>query len=107
MLHLTFIECIYISPDSTVSFICVDFDCVQVTDGVVDVIVYPSAIDKTKNRGFAFVEYESHKAAALARRNLVPGIYKDQNGQKVVLNFMITEKSFIHRQRIQKEHIMI
>lgn len=50
--------------------------CMQVTDGVVDVIVYPSATDKTKNRGFAFVEYESHKAAAMARRKLVPGIYK-------------------------------
>lgn len=40
-----------------------------------DVIVYPSATDKTKNRGFAFVEYESHKAAAMARRKLIPGIH--------------------------------
>ncbi|KAM6329596.1 LOW QUALITY PROTEIN: APOBEC1 complementation factor [Podargus strigoides] len=46
----------------------------KVTDGVVDVIVYPSAADKTKNRGFAFVEYESHRAAAMARRKLLPGI---------------------------------
>ena len=45
----------------------------QVTEGVVDVIVYPSAHDKTKNRGFAFVEYESHRAAAMARRKLLPG----------------------------------
>ncbi|NWX73179.1 A1CF factor, partial [Alca torda] len=45
----------------------------KVTDGVVDVIVYPSAADKTKNRGFAFVEYESHRAAAMARRKLLPG----------------------------------
>ncbi|CAN0162691.1 unnamed protein product [Bubo scandiacus] len=44
----------------------------KVTDGVVDVIVYPSAADKTKNRGFAFVEYESHRAAAMARRKLLP-----------------------------------
>jgi len=42
----------------------------KVTDGVVDVIVYPSATDKTKNRGFAFVEYENHRAAAMARRKL-------------------------------------
>lgn len=47
----------------------------KVTDGVVDVIVYPSAADKTKNRGFAFVEYESHRAAAMARRKLLPGLY--------------------------------
>ncbi|XP_005530786.1 PREDICTED: APOBEC1 complementation factor isoform X2 [Pseudopodoces humilis] len=45
----------------------------KVTDGVVDVIVYPSAADKTKNRGFAFVEYENHRAAAMARRKLLPG----------------------------------
>ncbi|KAM4838498.1 APOBEC1 complementation factor [Urocitellus parryii] len=45
----------------------------KVTEGVIDVIVYPSAADKTKNRGFAFVEYESHRAAAMARRKLLPG----------------------------------
>ncbi|MEQ2206226.1 hypothetical protein XENOCAPTIV_026099, partial [Xenoophorus captivus] len=47
--------------------------CFQVTDGVVDVIVYPGTVDKSRNRGFAFVEYESHKAAAMARRTLIPG----------------------------------
>lgn len=45
----------------------------KITEGVVDVIVYPSASDKAKNRGFAFVEYSSHKAAAMARRKLIPG----------------------------------
>ncbi|XP_077310280.1 APOBEC1 complementation factor isoform X2 [Lithobates pipiens] len=45
----------------------------KVTDGVTDVIVYPSAADKSKNRGFAFVEYDSHRAAAMARRKLLPG----------------------------------
>lgn len=40
-----------------------------------DVIVYPSSTDKTRNRGFAFVEYESHKAAAMARRKLIPGTH--------------------------------
>jgi len=38
-----------------------------------DAIVYPSITDKTKNRGFAFVEFESHRAAAMARRKLLPG----------------------------------
>lgn len=45
----------------------------KVTEGVVDVTVYPHATDKTKNRGFAFVEYESHRAAAVARGRLIPG----------------------------------
>ncbi|XP_056891354.1 RNA-binding protein 47 isoform X5 [Takifugu flavidus] len=45
----------------------------KVTEGVIDVIVYASAADKMKNRGFAFVEYESHRAAAMARRKLMPG----------------------------------
>ncbi|GAB6028810.1 APOB1 complementation factor [Chamberlinius hualienensis] len=45
----------------------------KVTEGVVDVILYNSPRDKSKNRGFAFVEYESHRAAAIARRKLLPG----------------------------------
>uniref|UniRef100_A0A3Q3LH34 Probable RNA-binding protein 46 n=1 Tax=Mastacembelus armatus TaxID=205130 RepID=A0A3Q3LH34_9TELE len=48
----------------------------KVTDGVVEVIVYPSSTDKSKNRGFAFIEYESHKAAAMARRKLIPGTFQ-------------------------------
>ncbi|KAM9335166.1 putative RNA-binding protein 46 [Symphorus nematophorus] len=48
----------------------------KVTDGVVDVIVYSSSTDKSRNRGFAFVEYESHKAAAMARRKLIPGSFQ-------------------------------
>ena len=43
----------------------------KVTEGVVDVLVYPSQADKTKNRGYAFVEYDSHRAAAMARRKLM------------------------------------
>lgn len=45
----------------------------KITEGVVDVILYNSPKDKSKNRGFAFIEYESHRAAAIARRNLIPG----------------------------------
>lgn len=45
----------------------------KVTENVEDVIVYPSAADKNKNRGFAFVEYTTHRAAAMARRKLVTG----------------------------------
>lgn len=42
----------------------------QLVDGVCDVILYPSATDKSKNRGFAFVEFEQHRQAALARQKL-------------------------------------
>ena len=41
------------------------------TKGVVDVIVYYCASDKSKNRGFAFVEYDSHQSANMARRKLL------------------------------------
>jgi len=40
-------------------------------DGVRDVILYPDARDKTRNRGFAFVEFDSHRDAAMARRRLI------------------------------------
>ncbi|KAF6779796.1 hypothetical protein AHF37_00735 [Paragonimus kellicotti] len=56
----------------------------RVTEGVKDVISYPSVADKTKNRGFAFVEYESHKAAAMARRKLIPGRIQLWNQQIAV-----------------------
>jgi len=45
----------------------------RLTSGVRDIILYPSQADKTKSRGYMFVEYESHRAAALARKKLVQG----------------------------------
>ena len=45
----------------------------KVTEEVVNVIMYPSASDKTKNRGFAFIKYECHRAAAMACRKLMSG----------------------------------
>jgi len=45
----------------------------NVTEGLIDVIVYISPEDKKENRGFAFLQYESHKAASLARRRLMSG----------------------------------
>jgi len=56
----------------------------KVTEGVVNVIVYPSAADKTKNRGFAFIEYQTHKQAAQARRKLMPGKIQLWNHQIAV-----------------------
>jgi hypothetical protein len=31
-----------------------------------------SIVDKSKNRGFAFVDYDSHRSASKARRKLIP-----------------------------------
>uniref|UniRef100_UPI00358FFC58 probable RNA-binding protein 46 n=1 Tax=Myxine glutinosa TaxID=7769 RepID=UPI00358FFC58 len=47
----------------------------KVTNGVKDAVVYPgvglAAADR--KRGFAFVEYVSHRSAAMARKKLLPG----------------------------------
>ncbi|XP_054000316.1 APOBEC1 complementation factor-like [Hylaeus anthracinus] len=45
----------------------------KILDGIVDIYLYPSAHDKTLNRGFIFVEFKDHRAAAMARRKLIPG----------------------------------
>ena len=44
--------------------------------GLREVIIYSSPDDKKKNRGFCFLEYESHKAASLAKRCLGSGRVK-------------------------------
>ncbi|XP_039750739.1 heterogeneous nuclear ribonucleoprotein R isoform X1 [Pararge aegeria] len=49
----------------------------KLTAGLVEVIIYSSPDDKKKNRGFCFLEYESHKAASLAKRRLGTGRIKD------------------------------
>ncbi|XP_034243862.1 heterogeneous nuclear ribonucleoprotein R isoform X3 [Thrips palmi] len=46
------------------------------TAGLTQVIIYSSPDDKKKNRGFCFLEYESHKAASLAKRRLGTGRIK-------------------------------
>ncbi|VEL11142.1 unnamed protein product [Protopolystoma xenopodis] len=63
----------------------------RVTDGVRDVISYPSVNDKTKNRGFAFVEYDSHRAAAMARRKLLPG-HIQLWGQQIAVDWAEPER---------------
>ncbi|KAK7078954.1 APOB1 complementation factor [Halocaridina rubra] len=40
----------------------------RLCEGVNKIILYPCVNDRTKNRGYAFVEFDSHKAAAMARR---------------------------------------
>lgn len=48
----------------------------MIAAGLVEVIIYSSPDDKKKNRGFCFLEYESHKAASLAKRRLGTGRIK-------------------------------
>lgn len=48
----------------------------RVTAGLMEVIIYSSPDDKKKNRGFCFLEYDSHKAASLAKRRLGTGRIK-------------------------------
>lgn len=45
----------------------------RITHGLRDVTLYHQTEDKKKNRGFAFLEYEDHKSAAVARKNLMNG----------------------------------
>merc|ERR1719186_692309 len=44
-----------------------------ITGGISNVILYPSQTEANRTRSYMFVEYETHRAAALARRKLVPG----------------------------------
>jgi len=48
----------------------------KLTAGLTEVIIYSSPDDKKKNRGFCFLEYDSHKAASLAKRRLGTGRIK-------------------------------
>jgi len=48
----------------------------KLTAGLMEVIIYNSPDDKKKNRGFCFLEYDSHKAASLAKRRLGTGRIK-------------------------------
>lgn len=45
----------------------------KLVPGVVDVVMYPSIENPLQNRGFVFLQFDSHHSAALARRALIPG----------------------------------
>lgn len=44
-------------------------------EGLRNVILYKSLEDPTQNRGFAFLEFTEHRAAAMTRRKLAPGTF--------------------------------
>lgn len=41
--------------------------------GITSIIMYPDRTDRALNRGFMFVEFCSHRAAAMAKRKMSPG----------------------------------
>lgn len=45
----------------------------EYVEGIVDIIMYPSRENWNYNRGYAFIEFQSHRHAAMARRSLSPG----------------------------------
>lgn len=64
-----------------------------VAAGLVEVIIYSSPDDKKKNRGFCFLEYESHKAASLAKRRLGTGRVKVTHFTYILGNSEIARKN--------------
>ncbi|CAG2103906.1 unnamed protein product [Medioppia subpectinata] len=81
------------------------------TKGVVNVIVYYNSYEsipngsngcdgQPKTRGFAFVEYESHRAAAMARKCLLPG---SKSGKVSLFGVQVTLDWAIPEQRADKQ----
>jgi hypothetical protein len=67
-----------------------------------EVIIYSSPDDKKKNRGFCFLEYESHKAASLAKRRLGTGRIKVKFGTYMITTGQVTnEIILIHFQGLE------
>jgi hypothetical protein len=60
------------------------------TTGLTDVILYYQVEEKNKgsglqkNRGFCFLEYETHQAASQARRRLLSGKYCNQSSNQAI-----------------------
>jgi len=54
----------------------IEEECTKIAPGLREVIIYSSPDDKKKNRGFCFLEYDSHKSASLAKRRLETGRIK-------------------------------
>lgn len=57
--------------------------------GLVEVIIYSSPDDKKKNRGFCFLEYDSHKSASLAKRRLGTGRIKVNILSRLLLSILL------------------
>ncbi|XP_033113280.1 heterogeneous nuclear ribonucleoprotein R-like isoform X2 [Anneissia japonica] len=58
----------------------------QHAPGLRDVVIYLTE-DRRKNRGFAFLEYETHQAASTAKRKLSTGRVKVWNGVDITVDW--------------------
>nr|CAD7444812.1 unnamed protein product [Timema bartmani] len=61
-------------------------------EGVIETILYNSVVNKRINRGFAFVEFESHRAAAVARRKFMTGKYLLWNQTEISVDWAEPER---------------
>ncbi|ODN03506.1 RNA-binding protein 47 [Orchesella cincta] len=80
----------------------------KLTDGVVKVTVHdPQDFTlQAKNRGYAFVEYESHKAAAMAKRKLVPGNIKLWD-EEVIVDWAVAELGVSNINIFKQTHTLL
>ncbi|XP_075917538.1 uncharacterized protein LOC142917076 [Petromyzon marinus] len=62
------------------------------TEGVVDVKMSVCYWDKTLNRGYAFIEYGSHRAAAMARKKLLRIDFRPW-GRTIKVDWVIPERA--------------
>lgn len=77
----------------------------RLTRGVVDVILYPCMGDRTRNRGFAFVEYTDHRTAAVARRQMIPGKMTLWGRSDVAVDWAEPEP-FVDEETMQKVKVL-
>nr|CAD7264496.1 unnamed protein product [Timema shepardi] len=61
-------------------------------EGVTETILYNSVVNKRINRGFAFVEFESHREAAVARRKFMTGKYLLWNQTEISVDWAEPER---------------
>ena len=72
----------------------------QMSEGIKEVILYPSLENKRENRGFAFIIYEDHHRAARARRMLLNNELKLW-GHKLTVDWADPEP-FVDREIMEK-----
>ena len=70
--------------------------------GVREVILYRSIYNDSKNRGYAFVEFESHQAASEARRNLVPPEIRLWNGSQIRVDWATPQDKHVDEDTMLK-----
>ncbi|XP_076825499.1 uncharacterized protein LOC143471037 isoform X3 [Clavelina lepadiformis] len=78
----------------------------EISEDVSDVIVYPGSELDEQNRGFAFVEYKTHRSAAMARRKLIPGRIT-LFGNEIVTDWAEPEVDVMNGQKIDGQEVQV